>query len=279
MPTKIITFNSFSEYLAAAEKTPDCETSLRSSRREGEGRWFGTDTFEGAVALAKTGWAEGAEQARSLRVAVDGVVNSLVSARSRSYSYDLAGEYVDVGLHLCGDPECFGVETDTPQLGDAVVKLVVNRAVSAAVSAEALIARGTAIAAAIDVLESLGRRVELWIGDGNQRHDDGHRLETYCKVKDASQPLDPDLVAYVVAHPASRRRLGFSIAEQHGFYPTETRPSDLKNVDDGIVTPCLLSGVGVSGRDLVKNIADICQQAGIEIPDEEIEELCKGVAA
>jgi len=279
MPTKIITFNSFSEFLAAAEKTPDCNASFQCSRENYGNGWHGTDTFEEAVALAKTGWAEGAEQARSLRASIDSVVNSLVAARSRSYSYDLTGEYVDVGLHLCGDPECFGVETDSPSLGDPVVRITVNRAISGAVSADALIARGTAIAAAVDVLESLGRRVELWTGDGNERRTDGQRLECFCKIKDADQPLDPDLVAFALAHPSARRRLAFSVNEQHGFYPDETCPRDLQTVTDGIVTPCLRTGSNVSGRDLVKNIADICQQAGIEIPDEEIEELCRSVAA
>jgi len=281
MPTKVVTFNSFAEYLSVAQQEANCKTELLSSRREGERHFFGTVNFDDAVALARTGWAEGAKQARSLRVAVDGVVNSLVCSRSRSYSFDLTGEYVDVGLHLCGDPECFGIETDTPQLGDPVVRITVNRSVSSAISAESLIARGTAIVAAIDVLESLGRRVELWIGDGSDFSDGRKkgRLEVYCKIKDASQPLDPDLVAFVLAHPSARRRLGFSVAEQHGFYPKKTSPSNLQHAGDGIVTTCLRSGVDVSGRELVANITSICKQAGIEIPDEEIEELCKGVAA
>lgn len=269
---QVVRFNSFDQFVQQSKQEGD---DTFSSRGTGRFDWYGTHTFEDAIALADRGWPEGAAKAQSLRSEIDSVVNGIVASRLTTYTYDLTGEYVDVGLHLCGDPECFGVEDQSrSSLSQPIVKIVVNNAASGSVDADALIARGIAVVAAVDILESLGKRVELWLSKGVESTRTSDIAEFHVPLKAADQPLDIDRVAFALAHPSSLRRLSFSVQEQYGFNPCQSKPYPITTVDDAIVTREARRGVNFTKSELIEEVCDICTRAGIVIPQEEIDQLC-----
>ena len=274
----IKTFETFESFIEQSLVVPSKQDSSSSRQdRLGSDPWHGTNTFEQAVALARRGWPEGAAAALELRAEVESAVRDLINARSTSYTFDVAGEFVDVGRFLSGEPECFGSESqDYGNTVRPVVKIVANLAASGSVSTKSLYVRGAAIVAAIDILESLGRRVEVWIAHGSTKSRRGGQSnvhETHVLVKKADQPLDVDRLAFAVAHPSTLRRLCFSIMEQHGHLPCSTWPHAVTVAGDAIVTEHSLRGSDFSKRELLDLVARLCGQAGVEIPEAEIEAL------
>lgn len=270
-------FESFEKFIEQALVVPKRQDSSSSRQpREGKDPWHGTNTFDQAVEIARKGWAEGAAEALKIRASVEAAVRDLINARSTTYSYDVAGEFVDVGRFLSGEPECFGIEfNDGGSIARPVVKIVANLAASGSVSPQSLFIRGAAIVAAIDILEALGRRVEAWVAKGSTKSRRGgeHVHETHVLVKRADQPLDVDRLAFAIAHPACLRRLCFSIMEQHGHLPNSTWPHRVTVEGDAIVTGHARRSTDFSKRELFALVAQICGQAGVDIPEREIEAL------
>lgn len=266
-------FETFNDFLEAALVVPKKQDSS-SSRRIDDGRnpWSGTKTFEEAVELAKRGWAEGASKALQFRACIADAVREIITSRSTSYAWDVAGQFIDIGRYLEGEPECFGTLDEAGQTAaQPVVKIFVNLAASGSVSVESLFARGAVILAAIDVLEATGKRVEVVAAKGSR----GNTIhETYVTVKRPDQPVDADRLAFVLAHAGCLRRLFFSVMEQKGHLPNSTWPHEIVVEEEGaIVTRHALRGHDFSKYELLQEVAVICGQAGVEIPQEEIERL------
>jgi hypothetical protein len=257
-------FETFESFIEAACKPP--LESEHSGHFVGRRDWYGTETFEQAVGLARTGWKEGAEKAAALRASIAGAVNDLIAAKSTSYAYDVAGQWVDVGLHLSGEPECFGVEVEDSAVNSRpVVKLVFNAAASGSVDAGDLIARGVAAVAAIDILESTGRRVEVWLVKGGVRRRGVGTNAIRVLLKKADQPVDVDRIAFALACPACLRRLLFSVQHHAGFHAKRTLPHPVPADRESVLVPHVLRSSGLSRRDLLAQVAEICRQAGVEI--------------
>ena len=63
----------------------------------------------------------------------------------------------------------------------------------------------------IDLLEQSGKRVELDLVHGSRVSKASIRARV--RVKDSNAPLDIERIAFAIAHPASFRRIAFSIWE------------------------------------------------------------------
>jgi hypothetical protein len=261
---KIRTFDSLADLLAFSGLPPKPGTS----RVRFSSDWAGTKTYEEAVALAVRGWPEGAAKVLAIRSQLDGYLRESTSAKSSSFGYDVVGDYVDVGRYLTGEPECCGVTVQEAEcVRQPVIKIVVNLAVSSSVDEDAIFLRGAAVLAAVDLLESLGRRVELWGAKGTLRKRDRGTHETHVLLKAASHPVDVDRLAYCLCHRAFIRRILFGVMEQDGFDPSggKTRPHPVA-VESGVVcVPEILRRRGLKGVDLQNFIADICSQCGVQL--------------
>lgn len=270
----IARFETFEDFLTQALVVPKKQDSSSSRRQDVERNpWSGTSTFEQAVELARRGWAEGAAKALQFRASIADAVREIITSRSTTYSFDVAGQFIDIGRYLGGEPECFGTLDDAGQTAaQPVVKLFVNLAASGSVSVESLFARGAVILAAIDVLEATGKRVEVVAAKGSR----GHNIhETYVTIKRPDQPVDADRLAFVLAHAGCLRRLFFSVMEQAGHLPNSTWPHEIAVDEPGaIVTKHALRGKDFTKRELLDEVASLCREAGVEIPDEEIDRLC-----
>ena len=269
MKTTTSKFDSWESFVEAASVVS--HSGDYGGHSSGKRHFYGTSSFDEAAKLAREGWRDGVAKVQEIRATIAQAVQSIVSRRADSIGYDVFGEYVDVGLFLTGEPECFGVRVCDDSISNGVVRINVNIAVSGIVSHRAIFARGAAAIAAIDVIEASGRRVEVYGVDGSLTYD--KRIhETLVLLKSASQPLDIDRLVFALCHPSCLRRLCFSVAEKYGVLAQDSRPHEVA-VEDGINTRPGLRSVDFTKRELLEEIKWICDKAGIEIPQEEVDAL------
>ena len=238
----------------------------------GNESFYGTSSFDDAAKLAREGWKEGVGRVQKIRSTIANAVQSFVSRRAEAIGYDVYGEYVDVGRFLTGEPECFGVRVSDDSVSKKVVRINVNLGVSGSVSHEVIFARGAVAVAAIDVIESSGCRVEVYGVHGSLKCSGGKIHETHVLLKSANQPLDIDRLVFALCHPSSLRRLCFAVMEKYGIRADDSTPHEV-NVDEGINTRPACRSYDFTTRELLGEIKWICGQAGIEIPQDEIDAL------
>lgn len=271
MKKTIAQFDAWESFIAAAEVVS--YSGWDGGHYRGNKEFYGTATFAEAASLARNGWAEGAARVQEIKATVASAITALVAARTQSIGYDVAGDYVDIGRYLSGEPECFGTQVEDPSLSKQVVRINVNTAVSCGVSQHAIFARGAAILAAIDVIESTGRRVEVWAVNGARAHQGKlHVHETYVLVKAADQHLDIDRLAFALCHAATHRRLCFSVFEAVGLTGGGTAPHEV-SLTEGINTRPARRCGDFSKAELLAEVKWICDAAGVEIAQEEIDSL------
>lgn len=262
--------HSFDSFEAFVDNACQLPTGDISSRDTGRDIHFGSPTFEAAVALAKTGWADGAARVAEIRATLDSHLQTAKSAAVQSFAWDVVGDFVDVGRALSGEPEAFGSTSDyeAGRCGSQrVVKLYANLGVSAAVKPDAIFARGAVVLAAVDLLESLGVRVELWAAKATIKRTGGETHQVEVLVKAANQPVDVDRLAFILCSPACLRRLYWSHQERFGYFPTHCYPAPL-DVDDGCVkTRECRRGTSHTVSELAAEVADICRECGVDIPE------------
>lgn len=184
----------------------------RASRESGNGplvKWRGTPTFEAAMALATGGWAEGRDEIERLRAELVGRLEGQL--RQQELVLDVQGLCMDMGLVTEGAPECWldARDTDERRAGGRIVRVVMDGVVSCAIGHDTIRARGAAVAALCDLLESVGRRVELTLMWPLSARGGGDKalIAAYTPVKQADEPLQVDQLAFALMHPSMLRRV------------------------------------------------------------------------
>lgn len=208
-------FPTWEAYVTACETRPPCPGASRSSHEQGRGDWHGTDTWGEALKLARDGYKEGTERVRNIARRLETrIIHRIVREDVR---YDVEGMGFDIARYLDGEPEhwvqpeesTFAVE------GQRHVKIEVSVSVSCGIGTETIARRGAAIAAAVELLEFAGTRVELWTVDaGSGRTANGEaNFIARTRVKAYDQPLDMSRVAFALVNAANTRRLHFALQE------------------------------------------------------------------
>lgn len=259
-------FDSFDAFVEDVKQVP----AKGSSRDIGREEFFGTKDFDEAVSVAGTGWREGAERVSQIRGSLDRFVEAAKIAATQQFAWDVTGDFVDVGRVLSGEPESCGSYSsdDVARSGSQrVVRLFCNLGVSGSVKHEAIFARGACVLAAVDVLETLGVRVELWAAKATEKKTNAPVHQVEVLVKSADQPVDVDRLAFILCHPSCLRRLFWSHQERHGYLPNFCYPHHLA-VDEGCVatSECRRSGSHTTDE-LAAEVVKICGECGVIIPD------------
>lgn len=271
--TNQVRFNSIESLVRDNERWGSAPTHGNSSRQTRPDNWAGTSTYEEAVNLIQRGWPEGAAKVSKVRASLNRAVESLLAARTQDVVFGVEGEWFDIGRMAEGDPECCGSwEEDGESEKHRIIKIVANICVSAAVSTQAMYARGAACIAAVDLLESLGHRVELWAGIGCDRGVE--RLDSQVLIKESGQPVDTDRLAYVLCHPAFFRRVYFAHMELHRMDPCGCIPCGV-TAADAIVLPEACSGRDFSKAEIMNQVTEICRLAGVTFDASEVMDAVK----
>ena len=218
------TFDNWYDFVEMAETGETTMGLAERSANLGKDNWSG-GSFEKALRLARTGWAEGTELLADAIKAFEAIIPA--KRLTTVTVMDITGPGVlDFGRWATGHPEAWMVqqETETTDLGAGkVIRIVYNITASSKVTTDQMMRKGATVVGLIDLLERSGRRVELDLVTGSQSHNsDGHSIQTSVRVKDAGASLDIERIAYAIAHPSSLRRLGFAIME---LIPLEARRS------------------------------------------------------
>lgn len=213
----------YHEFIEFAIKHSD---SIKGASRQyglNDNSWDLNTGWNGAVSLAQNGWAEGRKQAEKL---IDEIRDlTPPDEYGEKFDYDIAGGFVDIGRMLGNDPECFG-NYHAFTKPERVIKVVVNISAASGIGAKELMSRGIVIAAAIDLLEGMGYRIELIAQSCFRSKYTKRRFTLDVIVKRPDDSFDIEHVIFAVAHPAFLRRLVFAAEEgesqqirrEFGFY-------------------------------------------------------------
>jgi hypothetical protein len=271
-------FESVSDYVRYTSETPAASDTYVASREDNPD-FFRTKTFEEAVALASSGWPEGAARVAELRDGCEAFLAAAKAAKTKGYGWDVTGHFIDVGRLLSGEPECCGYEQEQEGgLGSQVASIRLNACVSGSVSADAIIARGLTVLVAADLLESCGIRCEILVSQATYTDHNRRLVENNVAVKAPGAAVDIDKLAFAIAHPGFFRRLGFAFCESHGHSPNGCRVasmSDYEQRDGTVDVDGVCTGDGLSQEELRANVLAIAKACGLEFSSDELEEITK----
>ena len=169
--------------------------------------------WEGSLKLARQGWPEGAAKIERLMDKVEQNIRKLLPLQRNILMPAMNGGRVSVPAYLAGRPKQY-LALRKEAATCKTVTIAVNSSMSGDVTSEEVMRRGVAIAAAIRALEQRRVRVEL-VSLKCSEHSNfpGGTYASACVVKRAQDKLQPDMVAFALAHPAFPRRIGFAFAE------------------------------------------------------------------
>jgi hypothetical protein len=202
-------WESFADFVDDMRKPGD--RGNESSSVQNDEEWTGTKSYQHCLELADNGWPEGLKRMKKLM----GDLRNIDTHDAERFlpRFVEAGDEVDVGRYLSGEPENM-MEYNivhVPASG-RVVKLLVNVAASCGISAEAMFLRGAAAVMLSDLLEQSGLRAEIVVASAGRNGDAG--VCYTVTVKRAEQPIELDRLAFMVACPSVFRRLMFRAYEQ-----------------------------------------------------------------
>ena len=183
------------------------DEAIRQGGRERQ-EWCGFPNWESATEHFEAGfWSDDME-------AIEADVYSRQLTPGMQVNWDLAGDECDVGRFLAGEPESMICWNQPAQ--PATVQLIAPIAVSAICAVNTMRARGAAICAVIDTLESHGIAVDLIAqmggADGEGAYDE-KRLFWEITLKRSHQPLHKARIGAVLGHEAGYRMLGFRLSD------------------------------------------------------------------
>lgn len=269
-------YDSVSDYVSEmSDMTRRPPRGVYESHDDAEcGKFFWTGSFREALDLWRTGWKEGADRVAQYRKGFDAFIQAVKTAKSKQYAWDMTGEWWDIGRIATGEPECCANELDTGDgIASRVVSIRLNNCVSAAVDANIICARGLAVLVAVDLLEACGIRCEVVVGTATRA---GNVVESNVIIKKAGEQVEPNAIAFNVAHPSFFRRFGFRFMELNGHSPCGCVPCPMTDCGkrDGVVEiDEILSSVSLSHDAIKKNVLKIAEKCGLTFNGDEIEEL------
>lgn len=273
-------FDSVSDYVAfVSDKTRRAPSGVYESHDERDRHdFFWSDSFSEALDLWRVGWSEGAERVAKHRKGFDAFIQAVKSAKSKQFAWDVTGEWFDVGKIATGEPECCGSEFDFgDSVTDRVVSIRLNTSVSASINANIICARGLAVLVAVDLLESCNIRCEVIVGNSSRQGGvKDETVECNVVVKKAGEQVEPNALAFNIAHPSFFRRFGFRFGELYGHSPCLSYPRPMTDCGkrDGVVEiDEILSSVSLSHDAIKKNVLQIAEKCGLTFNRDEIEEL------
>ena len=193
------------EYLGdyKANRHPDGHDSSQqiSGHRDD---FTGCHTYDNALDLLRTGWADGREQMGAMAAAYPPR-----SSAVQAVDLDVAGYRPDIALYLAGEPAC--MQTSIETRSSPFVSIAMNIVVSASTPPAWVMNYGIGLASMIHGFETSGYSVEAIATMSTGNGSSVNRMD--LEIKQAGQRLDTDRLAFICGHPAMTRRLYFGWLE------------------------------------------------------------------
>jgi hypothetical protein len=190
-----------------APRTNDLASYNNSSSME----WDLNTNFSKAVKFAEFGWQEKIADVEAYLSQIQQLTNTAWTT-----NLDVAGESVDIGAYLEGEPECM-LSYVVPEV--KAVRIVASITARCTADAPRLLNRGIAIAAAVYALQCRGVPVSLvaaeWVSGSGGTHYTGVEINPFGDY------IDTGRLAFWLGHPAALRRCFFRFQEQ--------QPADIRD--------------------------------------------------
>lgn len=194
---------------------------------------FGAD-LDAAIDLARRGWHAGNEQITRVRAAMP---DARVNGRGGVWRNDVGGFIPNVPRAIIGLPDSMRRKVNGTNARGRVVSIAVNPSMSGGLDAGLRVNQGAAIVALIDSLESAGYRVHVTLDRVQTATRDRGVVRTACDLKQATEPLDVDRLAFWLAHPAALRRMFFNACEWITGYEKNAEASGNSGQPNNYATP------------------------------------------
>lgn len=214
MESRNLVFDTWEKFLTYVKEDKG-DYFARSSQKEGNAQFSGSDSFAQALELAHK-WPEGT--ALCQRMAEDIAAKASVHVERMAFEFATHdGNAFDIGRFLRGEPECVLKMVRKQGEGKAhkVVKLAMNVAASWSVDQEVLIRRGAALCAAAYCLHRAGYGTEIWAALALNDFGTTH-FQVSVLIKRANAHFDLGRLAFACAHPSMLRRFMFAALENQG---------------------------------------------------------------
>lgn len=178
-----------------------------ASKKNGDGDWSGTDTFEEAMSLFNNGWTEKVEEIRKGLVQFEKANERNVSYQKNRPTTSVVGFTPHVPNAIMGLPNSMIMTERTPMKAKAV-RIIYNMSMNCGTDARDILNAGLVVLKIAYSMEMKGYRVRI---DALPFSANKSREEAACIVcvKDWRQHIDIKKVAFPIANPAMFRRLGF----------------------------------------------------------------------
>lgn len=172
--------------------------------------------WDQALSLAASGWPEGGRKVEDMMAKIESLqphCEVIGEAAGLEYRFDEEGDEIDTGAFLAGDERPW----IDPKFNATkpIVRIGANMAASAGVRADTMMARGVMVAAVCRYLERAGYGTQIYL----YLHESKVSLfqSATVMIKDSTEYLDPNKLAFWLAHPAAFRRIGFRMIEWCSF--------------------------------------------------------------
>jgi len=180
-----------------------------SSQKVGDREWYGTNTFDEAVKLAREGWPEGRKHLREVLAEVSPPYVPLSTK-----TYDVGGEYPDVPRFVAGDHACMINPIPEMNTQYKIIPIKVN-VTSPHYVCKGKINWGSSLVSLIDYFENRGYRCEIdWVDLSGPSQPPGPLLEISFPLKNYQESLELDRFAFWLINLAALRRIDFSVMER-----------------------------------------------------------------
>ena len=210
MTKPISNFVSYAKFLDYVEHTPPTwATNASCDSSPSRAEWFGTETFESALTIARNGWPEGREFLTTVERETVALPNNMTITRASSF--DIVGAYPEIGLALSGDPEHM-VTIEPIPAPSPILRIGIAGFRTSFVPARTIMQCGGILVSYINALELAGWRCELTTNlDVAENNDKSFHGEVI--LKQACDTPDQDRILFAIANPSMYRRLFFRVME------------------------------------------------------------------
>jgi len=203
---KIVTLSQVERIIDAPIPHPEMGASSMSE----DNNWAG-GTYSKARSLLSVGDFDALSVADAEARKLSALVHDGMEGRRRKRIKDCAGDSVDMGLYLSGDPMCMTDFQKAPT-PNRLVNIFVNISASAFVPAKTIAARGAAIFTLIRAIELKGYTTQLKLVSVHSSN--GHSVYEII-VKQFGEYLNPAITAFLVTSPMTLRRIIFRLMEEN----------------------------------------------------------------
>ena len=182
-----------------------------SSHQAESGTRFHKYTWEDTLEHFKSGWIEGVAEVDKLAESIKTKLTENID--QYTVSYDVTGDFIDMGRYVDGTPECMGYVDLIPQPMESL-SIVINIGARASVNVEDIYRRGAAITSLIDELQ---KQFFITVKLVQYSADCAGKPKNFKQVFNLNMKNEysRDLLAFYVAHPGMMRRICFAIKEMH----------------------------------------------------------------